>query len=65
MIGFVVGVITGGLIMWYRDRVTASHMIGTGNNEAVASGSDASVTRRGTGTMNPGRPSRSNPPMDV
>jgi hypothetical protein len=69
MIGFVVGAITGGLVMWYRNRVVefaADHMIGEPNNKPVASGSDVSETeigQRPPGTMNPRRPSRSSSPM--
>jgi hypothetical protein len=69
MFGFIVGAITGGLVMWYRNRTTefaADHMIGMRNDETVPSGSDASETeigQRPPGVMNPRRPSRSTSPM--
>jgi hypothetical protein len=68
MFGFFVGAITGGLVMWYRNRViefAADHLIGERNNGPVASGSDVSETdigQRPTGTMEPRRPSRSSSP---
>jgi hypothetical protein len=68
MFGFFVGAITGGLVMWYRNRViefATDHMIGERNNETAASGWDVSETeigQRPTGTMNPRRPPRSSSP---
>ena len=45
MFAFIVGTIAGGLVMWYRDRISqfaADYIIGVRNNETLTSGSAVS-----------------------